>query len=144
MEGYKVEKIIEKKWDQKNGKFLYKIKWCDYSEDECTWEGSDDIDPILIGKFENKDKNLSVIQTKIVKEKEPKKKSSQLIKGQINVDIPKKVLGLKRVNDKLYWLVEWKENNKIKKVNSIVKNDILRQNYHQILLDFYEERLKFT
>ena len=50
---YIVEKILEKK--KMNGIWKYKVKWENYSEEECTWEPKDNLKNVkyLIQEFED-------------------------------------------------------------------------------------------
>ena len=151
---FQIEKILEKTYDNKTKQFLYKVKWLGYPDEECTWEPRSNLElaPIILNKFEGKlnkkqNKNKTLKQTNKVKKDSGKNKRLELdissIYGNINKDVPKRVIGIKRQNDHLLCLIEWENIENTKKLNSIVNHSIIREKYPFLLLTFYEERIKF-
>ena len=66
--------------------------------------------------------------------------------GQLLCDTPKKVLNVgykNRSDKKLYCLVEWKQVAKVLILDSIVECERLKENYSNLLLDFYESKSVF-
>ena len=66
--------------------------------------------------------------------------------GKLLYETPKKVLNVgykNRSDKKLYCLVEWKQVGKVLILDSIVECERLKENYSNLLLDFYESKLVF-
>jgi hypothetical protein len=166
---FQIEKILDKSYDSKTKQYLYKVKWTGFPEEECTWEPKSNLvlAPKILKEFEKKFEKKSEKGKKKELGKEPKKDKTNLKKnltkekkkltmdkkidlditsiyGNINVDVPKKVVGLKKENEELFCLIEWENNDKNKKLNSVVKQSIIREKYPFLLLSFYEQRIKFT
>ena len=92
-----------------------------------------------------------------VKER-PKEKSSEdscklylsvaedkAIMGELEIDYPKKIISGRKINDKVICTVEWKQRiDGIKPENSEVLSDELKEDYYDLLLDFYESKIIFT
>ena len=65
--------------------------------------------------------------------------------GNIFEDIPKKVLSAKLKEDKsVDFLILWKKISRNKLSNSYVSNEDMKKNkYFDLIIDFYESRLRF-
>ena len=155
-EFFEIERIDDKNWDDKTNQQLYRVKWLGYPDDQSTWEPKESfkLAPQLLNDFnKNFQKKKSKNQKNDLKIKTKttlSKKSSVLnqidissLYGNISVDIPKKIIGIKKENNELTCLIEWESTKDVKKLNSIVKHQILRESFPLILLSFYEERVKF-
>ena len=121
---YEVEKIIKKGIDDA-GKVYYKLKWKGYPESESTWEPVDNlgelIDLIHVYEIELKKKQKKYMTT------------------------PLKVNYAKYYKNKLFVNVSWKQPTEAKIVlpNTMVAYEELREKYPRLLIDFYEDRLKY-
>jgi hypothetical protein len=148
---YDVEKIIAKRYDGE--KILYLVKWLDYPDSENTWEPLAHLSgiPDMVEKFEAEEmrkltKKLSSEHDLELNEKPGKSHfQSKPVQGNLMIDVPKCLRSAKTVNGKVYILVEWRERiDGIQPLESYVYNRTLRENYSNLLLDFYEARLKFN
>ena len=66
--------------------------------------------------------------------------------GYLSNDVPLKIINVgykNRSERKLYCLVEWKQKENIKILDSIVECEKIREKYPYLLLDFYESKLIF-
>jgi hypothetical protein len=148
---FDVEKILDKKYE--NGRLLYLVKWLDYPNSENTWEPLTHLTDVreLIEEFEKEqlekekggfvDKNFEFddrpFKFKYISNKPPT--------GNIKTDIPKKFKSAKKAEENVYILVEWNERmDGIQPLDSYIVNKVLREKYGNMLLDFYEDRLKFN
>jgi hypothetical protein len=143
---YDVEKILAKKYEA--GRLLYLVKWLDYPESQNTWEPLTHLTevPELIEEFEKE--QLDREESLDLDERSTKSKKSVNSKppcGNVRTDTAKRFKNAKRVEDKVYILVEWRERvDGIQPLDTYVLNKNLREKYGNMLLDFYEERLKFN
>jgi hypothetical protein len=146
---YDVEKIMDKKYE--NGRLLYLVKWLDYPDSENTWEPLSHLTdvPELIEAFE-KDYCRRLSGEKDLELNEKPTPVKQLYKhkapsGNIKLDVPKNLKSAKNEAGRVYVLVEWRERiDGIQPADSYVLNRELREKYWSMLLDFYEDRLKFN
>ncbi len=161
---FQIEKIIDKSYDKDTKQYLYKVKWTGFPEEECTWEPKSNLilAPKILKEFEKKiekakkkepkkdKKDKTNLKKNLTKEKKNLTKNKKIdldissIYGNINIDVPKKVIGLKKEKEELLCLIEWENNDKNKKLNSVVKQSIIREKYPFLLLSFYEQRIKFS
>ena len=163
MEEYEVEKIMDKRY--KNGKIEYLIKWVGYPITECTWEplcNLTNIKPMikefeesiyndysdesnteyyLIGK-KRENINNSPIEYEYYEGKvdENNKRSHKKI-FYINNNY-KSVYTIKKEDSQLLAVVLFEENGILKKIT--IPTQELRKVNPDILIDFYEERIKFS
>ena len=159
-EEFAVESILDKK--VVNGIAQYKIKWVGYPLSDCTWEPFSHLENVkdMVARFEYNLLSNIPAETKPkpeVKEK-PKEKSSEdscklylsvaedkAIMGELEIDYPKKIISGRKINDKVICTVEWKQRiDGIKPENSEVLSDELKEDYYDLLLDFYESKIIFT
>ena len=66
--------------------------------------------------------------------------------GYLSNDIPLKIINVgykNRSERKLYCLVEWKQQENIRILDSVVECEKIREKYPYLLLDFYESKLIF-
>ena len=152
---FEIEKIVDRMWENETKQYLYKIKWVGYPDDQSTWEPKDSLKlvPSLLKEFNEsyyKIKSKKRIKKKAsvtLSNQKSKIKGNQLeicsLYGDMSVDIPSKIIGLKKENNELVCLIEWENKNKVRKLNSIVKHKILKEKYPLLLLSFYEERIIF-
>ena len=95
-----------------------------------------------IEKMKEKNNNMNKLEF----EKEFKEDNKQFREGVLLCDNPKKIVnvGLKNRSDKtLYCMVEWEQNPKIEILDSIVDYERVKENYPQLLLEFFESKLVF-
>ncbi len=162
MEEYEVEKIMDKRY--KNGKIEYLIKWVGYPITECTWEplcNLTNIKPMikefeesiynaysdesnteyyLIGKKRENINNSPEYEYYERKVDENKKRSHNKI-FYINNNY-KSVYTIKKEDSQLLAVVLFEENGILKKIT--IPTQELRKVNPDILIDFYEERIKFS
>ncbi len=80
------------------------------------------------------------------KERKMKKTQQYEREGVLLEDIPKRILnvGYKNRNDKtLYCLVEWRQREAIRILDSIIETKKIKATYPNLLIDFYESKLVF-
>jgi len=136
---FEPDKILEKKWFPSEKKFKYKVNFKGFSESDFLWIDSDNkICKNLIQRYEESmRKNDLQRKKKIIEDESPQEK---VVFGDINIDIPSKLVGIKRNNSELLCLVEWEKKDRQK---SIVKYDVFKNRFPYLVLEFYEKRLKF-
>lgn len=128
---YEVEKILDKKIT-KGGEVLYKIKWSGYSEEQSTWEPIENLSNVIymIKEFESK------------KGIEPKENLDKN-KANFSIDIPKKIINGRILDNRLYFTIKWKKRkNNIQPSNSLVKYSDLKKYYCPFVLEYFESLLK--
>lgn len=101
------------------------VKWVDFDDADNTWENEDDIDVQLIENFE---KSL---------EKKPNATKDYGFARNLE---PLKVMGASINTGELLFLMQWKGANAIEWVSS----KDARQKCPQLLLDFYEQNIKWS
>ena len=167
MEEYEVEKIIDKRVI--NGKLEYKIKWVGYPMSQCTWEPIRNLANIkpMIKEYENneiydkKQKKISDFYL-IGKKRENSndssfenyndyyKKNNLKINNKKNKekkviyinDKYKSIYTIKKENSELVAVVVTEENGILNKIT--IPTQELRRLNPDILIDFYEQRIKFS
>ena len=166
MEEYEVEKIIDKRII--NGKLEYKIKWVGYPMSQCTWEPIRNLANIkpMIKEFENNEindkkqkkipdyyligkkrdnsndssvENYNEYYKKNDKIKNKKSKEKKVI--YIN-DKYKSIYTIKKENSQLLAVVVTEEDGILNKIT--IPTQELRRLNPDILIDFYEQRIKFS
>jgi hypothetical protein len=142
-----VEDIIDKKVHGKGTKYL--VKWLGLPIEESTWEPKSHLISVKnkIIEFENRiNINNSKIEKPIEEDKKPDMEEN-LICGNIDKgDTPKRIKSAKYVSPgNILCLVEWNERiNGIQPSDTYVSNKVLRNEYYNLLLDFYESKIKFN
>ena len=142
-----VEDIIDKKVHGKGTKYL--VKWLGLPIEESTWEPKSHLISVKdkIIEFENRfNINNSVIEKPIEEEKKDDINEDFLNGSLLKGDTPKKIKSAKYVSPgNILCLVEWNERiNGIQPIDTYVANKALRMNYYNLLLDFYESKIKFN
>ena len=166
MEEYEVEKIIDKRII--NGKLEYKIKWVGYPMSQCTWEPIRNLANIkpMIKEFESNEindkkqkripdyyfigkkrdnsndssfENYNEYYKKNDKIKNKKSKEKKVI--YIN-DKYKSIYTIKKENSQLLAVVVTEEDGILNKIT--IPTQELRRLNPDILIDFYEQRIKFS
>ena len=164
MDEYEVEKIIDKRYI--NGKLEYKIKWVGYPMSECTWEPVRNLANVkpMIKEFENSSFEMNDKQNKLTdyyligkkrennndssfddeiyqKNEYRNKKPTNKKIFYIN-DKYKSIYTIKKKNSQLMAVVVVEENGILNKIT--IPTQKLRKLNPDILIDFYEERIKFS
>ena len=160
---YKIEKILSKR--KIKGKYQYKIKWEGFPLDKCTWEPVENLECAkdLLDEFNRthkkklKKKNLyysyptdtASIKSlynnneeikNIIDIQEEKKEIKEIIH---KVDSSfKKVINVRRSEDRLMVLVD-KEQENGEIIKAYLSTEELGRINPWILIDFYEEKIKF-
>ena len=164
MEEYEVEKIIDKRII--NGKLEYKIKWVGYPMSECTWEPVRNLANVkpMIKEFENssfemndkqnkltdyyligkkrENNNDSSFDDEIYQKNEYRNKKPDRKKIFYINDKYKSIYTIKKKNSQLMAVVVVEENGILNKIT--IPTQKLRKLNPDILIDFYEERIKFS
>ena len=160
---YKIEKILNKR--KVRGKYQYKIKWDGFSLDKCTWEPVENLEYAkdILNEFNRthkkklKKKNLynsfptdtASIKSLYNNNEEMKnnidiseeKKEIKEIIHKVDSSF-KKVINVRRSEDKLMVLVD-KEQENGEIIKAYLSTEELGRINPWILLDFYEEKIKF-
>ncbi|CAI2378172.1 unnamed protein product [Moneuplotes crassus] len=139
-----------------NPKFAveYLINWEGLDYLDSTWEPEQRLDKLkelkeAIGlKACLKQKNLKRTFRKYDKEMyieyELEQKTANKREGSLdNGDVPVKVVGIRRVKGEIYVKVNWETKSGEKIENSLIKSELLTEDYPNILCDYYESHLKF-
>jgi hypothetical protein len=95
--------------------------------------------------------NIKLETTEYESPKEPIKKSASVVKvpeveGNIDDDVPVNIVGATVLSDnplELNCLLEWKKKKGVKLLNSWVSSKIIRKKCPELLLDYYEGRIKY-
>ena len=164
MDEYEVEKIIDKRYI--NGKLEYKIKWVGYPMSECTWEPVRNLANVkpMIKEFENsifemndkqnkltdyyligkkrENNNDSSFDDEIYQKNEYRNKKPDRKKIFYINDKYKSIYTIKKKNSQLMAVVVVEENGILNKIT--IPTQKLRKLNPDILIDFYEERIKFS
>ena len=163
MDEYEVEKIIDKRYI--NGKLEYKIKWVGYPMSECTWEPVRNLANVkpMIKEFENsyevndkqnkltdyyligkkrENNNDSSFDDEIYQKNEYRNKKPDRKKIFYINDKYKSIYTIKKKNSQLMAVVVVEENGILNKIT--IPTQKLRKLNPDILIDFYEERIKFA
>ena len=164
MDEYEVEKIIDKRYI--NGKLEYKIKWVGYPMSECTWEPVRNLANVkpMIKEFENsifemndkqnkltdyyligkkrENNNDSSFDEEIYQKNEYRNKKPDRKKIFYINDKYKSIYTIKKKNSQLMAVVVVEENGILNKIT--IPTQKLRKLNPDILIDFYEERIKFS
>ena len=163
MDEYEVEKIIDKRYI--NGKLEYKIKWVGYPMSECTWEPVRNLANVkpMIKEFENsfevndkqnkltdyyligkkrENNNDSSFDDEIYQKNEYRNKKPDRKKIFYINDKYKSIYKIKKKNSQLMAVVVVEENGILNKIT--IPTQKLRKLNPDILIDFYEERIKFS
>ena len=159
-----MEKIIDKRYI--NGKLEYKIKWVGYPMSECTWEPVRNLANVkpMIKEFENSSFEMNDKQNKLTdyyligkkrennndssfddeiyqkneyRNKKPDRKKIFYINNKY-----KSIYTIKKKNSQLMAVVVVEENGILNKIT--IPTQKLRKLNPDILIDFYEERIKFS
>eukprot|EP00826_Nyctotherus_ovalis_P054027 TRINITY_DN7056_c0_g2_i1.p2 TRINITY_DN7056_c0_g2~~TRINITY_DN7056_c0_g2_i1.p2 ORF type:complete len:161 (+),score=61.11 TRINITY_DN7056_c0_g2_i1:202-684(+) len=136
-----VESILDRRID--NGAVQYKIKWKDYPVSQCTWEPLCHLTNVedMIASFEYQ--QIVKERTKEVGEKSVGK--TKVVVGDLELDVPAKVMSARKIAGKILCMVEWKRRlDGVKPQNSELLADDLKEDYYNLLLDFYESRITFN
>lgn len=128
----------------------YKVKWQGYPLSQSTWEPVSHLanvkDMIMDFEFERlkTDRSRELSMNDIPKAKMPTPRA-KIAPGDLELDIPVKVVSARKVNSKIICIVEWKQRlDGIRPQNSELLADDLKENYIDLLLDFYESKITFT
>lgn len=148
-EEFDVEDILDKKII--NGQELYKVKWQGFPVTDCTWEPLVNLVNVeeLILQFENKQSQVDTyidffraenfIPNIEILELTPTDK----IIGSLKTDVPDKILAARITKTGIMCKIQWKERKSgIKPKNSEVSSKDLKKEYKDMLIDFYESRVK--
>ena len=159
-----MEKIIDKRYI--NGKLEYKIKWVGYPMSECTWEPVRNLANVkpMIKEFENssfemndkqnkltdyyligkkrENNNDSSFDDEIYQKNEYRNKKPDRKKIFYINDKYKSIYTIKKKNSQLMAVVVVEENGILNKIT--IPTQKLRKLNPDILIDFYEERIKFS
>ena len=159
-----MEKIIDKRYI--NGKLEYKIKWVGYPMSECTWEPVRNLANVkpMIKEFENssfemndkqnkltdyyligkkrENNNDSSFDDEIYQKNEYRNKKPDRKKIFYINDKYKSIYTIKKKNSQLMAVVVVEENGILNKIT--IPTQKLRKLNFDILIDFYEERIKFS
>ena len=159
-----MEKIIDKRYI--NGKLEYKIKWVGYPMSECTWEPVRNLANVkpMIKEFENssfemndkqnkltdyyligkkrENNNDSSFDDEIYQKNEYRNKKPDRKKIFYINDKYKSIYTIKKKNSQLMAVVVVEENGILNKIT--ITTQKLRKLNPDILIDFYEERIKFS
>ena len=159
-----MEKIIDKRYI--NGKLEYKIKWVGYPMSECTWEPVRNLANVkpMIKEFENssfemndkqnkltdyyligkkrENNNDSSFDDEIYQKNEYRNKKPDRKKIFYINDKYKSIYTIKKKNSQLMAVVVVEENGILNKIT--IPTQKLRKLNADILIDFYEERIKFS
>lgn len=112
------------------------VKWVDFAEDENTWEREVDIDNRLIQEFKK-----SVDEKKPVLETEKSKSAAHGKDYGFGRNLePLKVMGASCNTGELLFLMQWKGTD----ANEWVSSKEARQKCPQLLLDYYEQNIKWS
>jgi len=148
---YTVEKVLDKRMNA--GRVEYLLKWKGYTDDDNTWEPSENLDcPDLIEEFETKRKDKEKkdrenkrrrdtgSSSKLIVEppKKPEKiKSKDRITGFDRNLEAQKIIGATDSAGELMFLVKWKGSEEADLVPARNANEKIPQ----LVIKFYEERL---
>ena len=86
------------------------------------------------------------IENNLEDKKQFKEGNKQFREGALLTDIPKRIVNVgykNRIDKKLYCMVEWEQNPEIEILDSIVDYYKIKEQYSNLLLEFYESKLVF-
>lgn len=149
---FEVEAIIDKRI--KFRKVEYLIKWRNYSNDQNTWEPTENLVNVknLIEIFEETRGSSKLLGKKVSKASinKPSKSESEnrQLHGDIDADIPKLILKAKVTNSnkkEFLCLVKWEDKRDGTVVlDSLVPSTALKNKYPKVLCDFLIENINFN
>jgi len=145
-EEYVVEKILKKRINK--GKVEYYLKWVGYSEEENTWEPSDNLDcPELIQKYEDELKSKEQAEKSKKRKGEESSGGSKKPKKSVEEDNrprgfdrgldAERIIGATDSSGELMFLMKWKGTDEADLVPARQAN----VRCPQTVIAFYEERL---
>jgi len=101
--------------------------------------------PFIIPQITNFSSQIKIepIQ-KISLQKQPQPQPKPIKTPDLSIDMPERVITVKRINNLMCSLIEWKtRDDGYNPDPTYVKNEFLREKFPQILIKFYEEKIKF-
>eukprot|EP00029_Vermamoeba_vermiformis_P004421 TRINITY_DN14960_c0_g1_i1.p1 TRINITY_DN14960_c0_g1~~TRINITY_DN14960_c0_g1_i1.p1 ORF type:complete len:215 (+),score=47.09 TRINITY_DN14960_c0_g1_i1:713-1357(+) len=148
-EEYVVEAIAGKR--KHKGSVQYLIKWEGYGDEFNTWEDEDRLNcPDLLAEYENKEdrkRKEKMIKQKEKIKKEEKRELESLLEPDKNVkvgfehgDTVQELIGARMIDGQLMFYVRWKGKN----ICTYVPAPTINSKAPQIVIKFYETRLRFT
>jgi hypothetical protein len=146
-EEFVIKKIIDKRLNNLC-QHEYLIQWEGYPIDKASWENEEALENVkeFIVEYENscKQKSKKDENNLFITSKAQNKKIEFREKMPIDEE-PEKVINVKKIHDKLCCLVEWKENSYgVKRENCFIPNEIFKENYSILLIEYYETKVKFN
>ena len=146
-EEFIIKKIINKRVN-KSGQVEYLIQWEGYPIEKASWENEEALDNVkeFVSEYEDSHKLTSKKDDNqlFIASKTQNKKIEFREKMPVDEE-PEKVVNVKKIHDRLCCLVEWKENSYgIKRENCFIPNEIFKENYSILLIEYYETKVKFN
>ncbi len=132
-----------------DGKKQYYVKWEDYDESQNTWEPMKNLKNVyyMIEEFERNRMNsdVSYIESSdCIQENERRDISDLFDDDENDPRIPKKILKVEKINNKLHSKVKFEiMNDGITPETKWVPNSILKKKSPEVLIKFYEDKIKF-
>lgn len=164
---WEVEDILDIRWDPINNRVEFHIKWTSFPEENNTWEPEDNISaPLLLEKWKDRvnelaKKNGARMCAKVVAEAGSgegttrardkkhriispltKDEPQQLEETEVITGDPEKVIGVSTFSNKILYLVKFKGERQ--EESRLVSSSVLREKYHQLIIDFYEPKIRFA
>jgi hypothetical protein len=127
----------------RKGKKEYFVKWEDYDESVNTWEPNSHLRNVrdMIEQFEAKRRLQNERPTPDVSDDENNEDITDLEDDEM---IPRKVLRVNRFNNVLYSRIQWNvKTDGTTPDNKWVSNSDLADKFPDILIRYYEDKIKF-
>ncbi|XP_034073452.1 chromobox protein homolog 1b isoform X1 [Gymnodraco acuticeps] len=142
-EEYVVEKVLNRRVVK--GRVDYLLKWKGFSEEDNTWEPSDNLDcPDLIAEFLQSQKTAQDVKRKAAGDAEgddsktkKKKDDTEKLRGFARGLDPERIIGATDSTGELMFLMKWKNSDEADLVPAKEAN----MKCPQVVIAFYEERL---